>query len=698
MSNILFNINVQPVIIAGAGNKPTVPSPSTLRPDQAGWLTTDIMKGEVAYNPDDNIFYYRNDSDVIEELTGGTTDMDLMIEGSTNLILSGAERTKLAGIQAGATVSDSIQYFVDTINGDDYNDGLSSESPVQTWAKIYEIVSANSTVWVARGSYFTGVDYPDPADVPVEGGHTESYFIAGGMATVINGINSRWQGVTVDCYGSGNLPMFDLRLILDNANFVKQGGYTNIYRIDFDRVQMDNFGNVYGGIWEDGREHKEYIVEDVDTGTGDQFLADEAACLAQVDSEAGTFYWSHPVGVQGSSYYIHLHDSGNPITNSKDYRCRYFDWFVVNEPNANDGQAYKGVIIKNCKTIGNCYHMGAIWGKNIDCYNVTVMYFARHGYSVHGYSEDVTVIRGNQIYGGACFHGQATYNGEGRNNIHRRCTAVNRLYKDEERSSIAGFFYHGQPGSSFNTIEYHDCTVIGCDEAFRVDSLMKYVKITNPRVYGTKGFFSSVNPSYSTRMKVDVNGGEMIANDIANEKTFISVGNIELNMHNFKCFYEGNSCVKIFDTEDAILNFYDCMMVFKNAPLSNAVFRLFDNYGSPTIRFVNCVFPSDMLGSQSKFMEVESGDDPTLYIENTHFGDWEILGETDLMVLNYSHPGVSYLTSQIGLADMLEGNPRYAQWSIDRSVLDVRAGAGILHGNAIGYFDVEDMYNQKIGE
>jgi len=69
MSRILLEVNVQPVIITVSGNLPTIPSPASLLPTASTWLATDIMKGEIAWNSADDIYYYRDNSDAIQTLT-----------------------------------------------------------------------------------------------------------------------------------------------------------------------------------------------------------------------------------------------------------------------------------------------------------------------------------------------------------------------------------------------------------------------------------------------------------------------------------------------------------------------------------------------------------------------------------------------------------------------------------------------------
>jgi hypothetical protein len=129
MNRILFNTNIQPVIIAGVGNLPTIPSPTTLRPDQSGWLATDIMVGEIAYNPDDDIYYYRNNSDEIIILAWGKKYIDL--EETTEPDTPAANKMRL---------------YVEAVNGFSFFSFKDDTGMVRKLVRDSVIVGYNDTV------------------------------------------------------------------------------------------------------------------------------------------------------------------------------------------------------------------------------------------------------------------------------------------------------------------------------------------------------------------------------------------------------------------------------------------------------------------------------------------------------------------------------------------------------------------------
>lgn len=64
-----IRIHTQHLILTGAGVRPTVPDPTFITPDDTRWNEdTDILKGELAYNETDDIWYTRTGGNVIKAL------------------------------------------------------------------------------------------------------------------------------------------------------------------------------------------------------------------------------------------------------------------------------------------------------------------------------------------------------------------------------------------------------------------------------------------------------------------------------------------------------------------------------------------------------------------------------------------------------------------------------------------------------
>ena len=65
MANNITTISYQPLILTGAGTKPTVPTISSLLPGDTGWVdASNILIGQTAYNVTENKYYIRSASGI----------------------------------------------------------------------------------------------------------------------------------------------------------------------------------------------------------------------------------------------------------------------------------------------------------------------------------------------------------------------------------------------------------------------------------------------------------------------------------------------------------------------------------------------------------------------------------------------------------------------------------------------------------
>ena len=63
---IIKDIDIQNKILTGVGVVPTIPVPSTITPDNDAWKATDILRGQLAYNQTDDLWFTRDASDTIQ--------------------------------------------------------------------------------------------------------------------------------------------------------------------------------------------------------------------------------------------------------------------------------------------------------------------------------------------------------------------------------------------------------------------------------------------------------------------------------------------------------------------------------------------------------------------------------------------------------------------------------------------------------
>ena len=174
------------------------------------------------------------------------------------------------GIPAGSG-GEGNTIYVDSVAGNDNNDGTTEFTPVQTIAAGLLLISDGYTIKFKRGSVFT-----EKID--------------------ISGISS----VTIDCYGDENLP----RPLFDGSQPVP-GGTT--WTLDGGAVWTANFAlsgfsnkNVIR-MWEGDREYKSVNSTDVNT-------------------TPGSIWFDTLGGVPTGDVYIYAFDGGNPNTDGKSRR------------------------------------------------------------------------------------------------------------------------------------------------------------------------------------------------------------------------------------------------------------------------------------------------------------------------------------------------------------------------------------------
>jgi len=135
---------IQSLILLGTGVKPTIPTPSTIMPsDERFDRTSNIMVGQMAYNIDDDIWYYRNATS-IRALNGGELTINDVESWQSNKVYR-AGNVFVSYVNAGSA---NPQFQTEALYRCD-SDTLAGESPETHEAKwVYqgqEINITNST-------------------------------------------------------------------------------------------------------------------------------------------------------------------------------------------------------------------------------------------------------------------------------------------------------------------------------------------------------------------------------------------------------------------------------------------------------------------------------------------------------------------------------------------------------------------------
>jgi hypothetical protein len=150
----LDGTRVQHLILDEAGQEPTIPATDDLRPRQEGWLATDILKGEWAFNIVDNKVWWRSNSGLILINAGGSgsTTFDALTDTPANK--TGSAR-KIAAVNVDEDEIEYVtidKYFVDTVRFIDL------ETFIYTKGKQFKITAINTGTGVTATVKLGGTD------------------------------------------------------------------------------------------------------------------------------------------------------------------------------------------------------------------------------------------------------------------------------------------------------------------------------------------------------------------------------------------------------------------------------------------------------------------------------------------------------------------------------------------------------------
>jgi hypothetical protein len=305
-----------------------------------------------------------------------------------------------------------LNWYVDSVAGNDANDGKSATAAFATIAAVQAVALAGQTINLKRGSTWR-----------------EQLTIGVGV-----------DNVTVKAYGTGADPDLDCSDIAANASWSKTGGRTNVYQIG---VTTNYVANEPGfvSVWEDGVRLP--------------IVASVAAC----DAAAGSYYVLNNDSTT-PTVYVHSTDSSAMTTNGKVYE--------INTRNAGvysyfaSGVSITGVTARRGLCNGGSFKIGP--GSTLtDCK------------SYDGNKHNIYVRAGchltNCLMQDAYFYESATMfvlnddtpNGE-------ETTVTNCTFEMSSRAvawwgNIAGVFGHKNVSGSFGNITFTGCTFINLFQA-----------------------------------------------------------------------------------------------------------------------------------------------------------------------------------------------------------------------------------------
>jgi hypothetical protein len=288
---------------------------------------------------------------------------------------------------------DHADFYVDSVNGDDTNDGTEPVSAFATVAKLKEqTIPTNAVIALAAGSSWEdGLDFEDAFTGTIVG------------------------------YGAGKRPVFDGATQASNSDFTLSSGYTNVYQIEWATNLLVVEGEMYS-VWEDG-DRLEYVES-----------------IALCESTPGSYY-APLVTSNLETIYIHPTGSTSPITNGSLYEL----------PNTTIGIRAKKATIKYVKCSRASHPSGPLQALNI--YGCMGHDGLRHNVFTYGGAvtdsiawKSDTVERASATL----FVGYVA-TAVGQSMTFDRCIGI-----DNEGGGIAGLIHCHCSGGKFSSVKYTD--------------------------------------------------------------------------------------------------------------------------------------------------------------------------------------------------------------------------------------------------
>jgi hypothetical protein len=173
-------------------------------------------------------------------------------------------------------------YYVDSVNGNDSNNGL---SPSQAFQTIARLTSADAEKHINTWKLADNSDWREELDIPR-------------------------SNMTIEAYGAGTKPLLDGSDVIPTSSWSLVSGTINCYQAT--ATIITNPANAWVNVFENGN----FLVRD------------NPASTSTCNSVSGSYYPSTDFGNGTTSFtlYIHPSDNSNPATNGKlyEYTARQF--------------------------------------------------------------------------------------------------------------------------------------------------------------------------------------------------------------------------------------------------------------------------------------------------------------------------------------------------------------------------------------
>lgn len=361
------------------------------------------------------------------------------------------------GVQLGGNTGRILTVFVDSVNGNDANNGLGPSSALQTLA-------AAKAAAIARGS---------PAGIGLaRGSHWRESLSLSGMA-----------GACIDAVGSTSLPLpkIDCSDIAPNANFSLASGQTKTYQITWTHSVQNDIGKRKLRVWENGTRLK------------------WVSSIANCEAEAGTFFVSNAAIANPATIYVHPTGDTDPASDGKLYEITAREQALTGAGATSD--------VRNLHTTRNAHHDGSYISAGYS-YGVLAsdgvvhnLWNAIGGVADHCVAYDCEPSTWRNL-GATLFVSYVDLNGSGA--TYRNCWAFSPAPGGETHN---GFYAHTGGGAGVLTkMSYEDCYYYGPSSAATAG---------NTLTFEANGFFAEHTPDRPSGT-ASLGGSAATANIISN--------------------------------------------------------------------------------------------------------------------------------------------------------------------------------------
>lgn len=303
----------------------------------------------------------------------------------------------------------TIDWYVDSKNGNDSNTGTAPNQAFATLAKVQEVLREGQTVGLARMSHW----------------HEQ--------------LTISQNNIKVVAYGSGEKPILDCSDDLDNTNFTKTPGYQNVYEINI----SPDLGR--SKTWMRAWENDKGLLY--------------APSIAECNTMPGSYYPSSNIGSSPITLYIHASDSSDVRSNGKVYAASMRKYGI-------DAYFAENILIDGIETRRNLGEDGSLrlgrFGRLENC-------VCRDGSKHNLYVRTGTVIKKVEAVDAYYAGNPASlfiYNDDSPNSegvTFERCIA--RCTKRDARTT--GFYGHRNVSGDFGLLKYDHCQAINCNLGFQ---------------------------------------------------------------------------------------------------------------------------------------------------------------------------------------------------------------------------------------